>query len=75
MTQLFDKMDPHARHEIEAKVSERSREAFAVEAYMAGYSQAVYDFAIWRNGEQLVGALGRHPQVVINEKRRQITGK
>jgi hypothetical protein len=36
-------------------------------AYRAGWEKGVRDFAIWRNGEQLVGCLQRPLQTVLEE--------
>lgn len=50
-------------------LSEQSPEYLAEIAYRIGYADAVRNYAIWKNGELLVGVMARPLNTVLAEKK------
>lgn len=72
MDELLDKLDPHTRAEIKAKLSRASTKMFIADIWMEGYAAAVQDFSIWKDGRQTIGVGQLDPKQVIAEKRIEV---
>jgi hypothetical protein len=71
--ELFANMPPLTRAKIELAMRDPDVNKWVrdmtVENWMDGYSKAVEEFSIWKDGQQTIGVMKLNPKEIIEKKR------